>query len=157
MKIDINKYSMGATAAIITSLGLIAGLAQNSGNRSGIIAGVLIIAIADNIADSLSVHIYKEAEGASRSEIYSTTIGNFIVRFFVAMTFVFIIMFLPSYTALIVSIVWGLLLLTVLSCHIAKARKMNPLKETAWHLLVALLVIGISTILGDIISGKIMQ
>lgn len=148
---------MGATAAIITSLGLIAGLAHGDGARNSIIAGLLIIAIADNIADSLGIHILKEAEGAHKKEIYLATLGNFTVRFILAMTFVMIILLLPSYLALFVSVIWGLFLLTVLSYSIARTKKINPFKETAWHLLVALLVIVGSKLLGDLISNKIIR
>ena len=47
--ININNYSIGATAAIITSLALIAGLAQGDSTRTSVIAGILIIAVADNV------------------------------------------------------------------------------------------------------------
>lgn len=50
-RININEFSIGATAAIITSMGLIAGLTQGYDARVGIITGLLIIAIADNISD----------------------------------------------------------------------------------------------------------
>ena len=155
--ININKYSLGATAAIITSLALIAGLAHGDGTKTSIIAGLLIIAIADNIADSLSIHICKEAEGACKKDVYSSTLGNFMVRLVLALTFVAFVFFLPSYVALIVSIVWGLLLLTILSYHIARARKANPFKEIVWHLLIALLVIIGSKLLGNLISNKIIR
>jgi vacuolar iron transporter family protein len=148
---------MGATAAIITSLALIAGLAHGDSTRTSIIAGLLIIAIADNIADSLSFHIFKEAEGACKKEVYSSTLGNFIVRFVLALTFVAIILLLPSNIALVVSIVWGLFLLTILSYSIAKAQKINPFKETIWHLFIASLVIVGSKLLGDLISDKIIR
>jgi vacuolar iron transporter family protein len=148
---------MGATAAIITSLALIAGLAHGDSSRTSIIAGLLIIAIADNIADSLSFHIFKEAEGAGKNEVYSSTLGNFIVRFVLALTFVVIVLLLPPNIALVVSIIWGLLLLTILSYSIAQAQKISPFKETVWHLLVAALVIVGSKLLGDLISNKIIH
>jgi len=150
----VNRFSMGVTAAIITSLALIAGLAHGEGNRNTIVAGLLIIAIADNIADSLSIHIYKEAEGASKKEIISSTLGNFTVRLIVALTFVGIILLLPPFSAFVVSIIWGIFLLVILSYSIAKVHKMNIFKETAWHLLVAFLVIGGSKLLGGFISGQ---
>jgi hypothetical protein len=57
----INKFSIGATTAITTSMALIAGLTQGGNVKTGIITGLLIIAIADNISDSLGIHIYKES------------------------------------------------------------------------------------------------
>jgi VIT1/CCC1 family predicted Fe2+/Mn2+ transporter len=152
----INKFSIGATAAIITSLALIFGLAHGDNTRINVIAGLLIIAIADNVADSLSIHILKESEGANRKEIYTSTLGNFFVRFFLALTFVLIIIFLSSQAALIVSAIWGLLLLCVLSYAIAKAQNINPIKETLWHLLIASMVIISSKLLGNLILHKII-
>jgi VIT1/CCC1 family predicted Fe2+/Mn2+ transporter len=148
---DINKFSMGATAAIITSMGLVAGLNQRTGAKISIITGLLVIAIADNVSDSLGIHIYKESEGASKQDIRSTTYGNFFVRLILAFTFVAIVMLFSSRTAFIVSSVWGLVLLAILSHLIAKRRKTRPLREIAWHLVVALAVIAGSKLLGHLI------
>ena len=155
--ININKFSIGATAAIITSLALIAGLAHGNDGRTSIVAGLLVIAIADNITDSLGIHIYKEAEGACKREINSSTLGNFTVRLVLALTFVMIVLLLPSYIALIVSAVWGLFLLTILSYFIAKAQKVSPLKQITRHVLVALSVIVGSKLLGNLILKEIAQ
>ena len=149
--LNINKFSIGATAAIITSMGLIAGLTQGVDAKTSIITGLLIIAVADNISDSFSVHVYKESEGASRKEINSSTFGNFTVRLILALTFVLIVLFFSPYTALIISSVWGLSLLAILSYLIARSRETHPLREVGWHLVVALLVVAGSKILGNLI------
>lgn len=154
--ININKFSLGATAAIITSLGLIAGLAHGDTTKTSIITGLLIIAIADNVADSLGIHIYKEGEGVCKQEVYLSTLGNFIVRLILAFTFIPMILWLPSYLALTVAIIWGLLLLTILSYHISRTRKTNPFKEIAWHLMAAILVIIGSKLLGNLIYKEII-
>jgi VIT1/CCC1 family predicted Fe2+/Mn2+ transporter len=151
--ININKYSIGATAAIITSMGLIAGLTQGIGEKSNIITGLLIIAIADNISDSFSIHMYKESEGASKKEINSSTIGNFITRFIIAFSFVLIIFFLPPFTAFIVSSIYGLVLLAILSYLISQHKESQPFREVAWHLVIAILVIAGSKLLGSLILG----
>jgi len=149
--INVNKFSIGATAAIITSMGLIAGLTQGSNAETSIITGLFIIAIADNISDSFSIHIYKESEGASRKEINSSTFGNFTVRLILALTFVLIVLLFSPYNALIISSIWGLILLAVLSYLIAKHKETHPLREVAWHLLAALIVVAGSKILGSLI------
>jgi len=151
--ININKYSIGATAAIITSMGLIAGLTQGFEEKSAIITGLLIIAIADNISDSFSIHMYKESEGASKKEINSSTIGNFITRFILALSFAVIILFLPPFTAFIVSSIYGLTLLAILSYLISQHKETQPFKEVAWHLLIAIFVIIGSKFLGSLILG----
>ena len=154
--INLNEFSIGATAAIITSMGLIAGLTQGYDAKVGIITGLLIIAIADNISDSFSIHIYKESLGASRLDTDSATFGNFIVRLFLVFTFVLIVLLFPPYTAFIASSIWGLALLSVLSYLIAKSKETQPLREVAWHLIVALLVIAGSRLLGNFILNLVV-
>lgn len=155
--ININKFSIGATAAITTSMGLIAGLTQGEAAKTSIVTGLLIIAVADNISDSLGIHIYKESEGASKDDINSHTYGNFIVRLFLAFTFILIVLLFPSHAALIVSSIWGLVLLAILSYLIAKSKKANPFVEVVWHLLVALIVIVGSKLLGNLILKMIVH
>jgi len=152
--VDIRKFSLGTTAAITTSMGLIAGLAEGNGAKISIITGLLIIAVADNVVDSLGIHIYKESEGASRRDVILSTYGNFAVRLLLTSTFILIVFFLPSTTALILSSVWGLILLSALSYLIAKHRGTNPFHEIIWHLAVALLVIMGSKLLGNLILGR---
>jgi hypothetical protein len=89
-------------------MGLVAGLNQGDSARTSIISGLLIIAIADNISDSLGIHIYKESEGASKQDINSSTYRNFIVRLFLAFTFILIVLLFSSHAAFIVSSIWGL-------------------------------------------------
>jgi VIT1/CCC1 family predicted Fe2+/Mn2+ transporter len=148
---------MGATAAIITSMGLIAGLNHGDGARTSIITGLLIIAIADNISDSLGIHIYKESEGASKQDIRSSTYGNFTVRLVLASTFVVIVLLFSSHIAFVVSTIWGLLLLAILSHLIAKKRKSRPMREIVWHLVIALIVIAGSRLLGNLILKTIIR
>ena len=149
--ININKFSIGATAAIITSMGLIAGLTQGVDARLSIITGLLIVAIADNISDSFSIHIYKESEGASHKDVSSSTYGNFIVRLFLALTFVVIVLLFPPFIAFVVSSVWGLTLLAILSYMITKDREVSPLTMVIKHLITALVVIIGSKFLGNLI------
>ena len=149
--INIQKFSMGATAAIITSMGLIAGLTQGIEAKTSIITGLLIIAVADNISDSFSIHIYKESESASKKDVDLFASINFIARFLLVITFAIIVLTFSPFTALIISSIWGLSLLAILSYMITKIRKVKPLPMVLRHLLVALLVIAGSKILGNLI------
>jgi VIT1/CCC1 family predicted Fe2+/Mn2+ transporter len=153
--INLNKYSLGSTAAIITSMGLIAGLSHGEGSKASTIASLMIIAVADNISDSLSLHIYKESEGADRKEIASGTYGNFLARLLVVLTFVAIVMLFSANVAVLSASAWGLTLLTLLSYSIAKTKQTNPPREIVWHLVVAVLVIIASRLLGMLIAGHL--
>jgi VIT1/CCC1 family predicted Fe2+/Mn2+ transporter len=152
---NINKFSLGATSAIITSLALIAGMTHDDKTKISLIAGLLIIAIADNVTDSLGIHILKESEGVSRKKVWISTIGNFTSRLILSLTFTLIVWLFPSYLALIISIIWGSIVLIILSYSIAKKQNTRPLREIFLHLFIAFFVIAGSKILGDLIVKNI--
>ncbi|MGB9764957.1 MAG: hypothetical protein ACPLZD_06345 [Candidatus Saccharicenans sp.] len=153
--INISRFSLGSTAAIITSMGLIAGLTQGASTKKETIVGLLIIAIVDNVSDSLGIHIYKESEGVPRREIKISTYGNYLARLVVALTFVLIVLLFSPPAVIIISSAWGLVLLSILSYSIAKNKKSNLWREIFWHLSVAILVIVGSKLLGNLITRMI--
>ena len=85
------KFSFGATSAIITNLGLITGLDKLAHPQLSIITGILIIAVADNIADSAGIHIYQESECLGSKEVWFSTLSNFLTRILVSLAFIFLI------------------------------------------------------------------
>ena len=58
---DPSKFSFGATSSTVTSLGIIFGLLSSGNPQASVIGSLLVIAVADNIADSLGIHIYRES------------------------------------------------------------------------------------------------
>jgi len=75
--------------------------------KGPILAGLLTIAVADNISDSLGIHLYKESEGyGQRLSLLSTTL-NFLSRLLISCTFIAIVLVLPMAHALYVGLVWG--------------------------------------------------
>ena len=155
MKISIRKgLGFGLTSGIITTLGLIVGL--NSGTHSKIIVlgGILFIAIADSLSDALGIHISEEAgnKNTTKKQVWESTISTFLFKFIFASTFIIPILILSLQTAIIVSVVWGLSLLTIFSFYIAKKQNKNPKKAIAEHLIIAVLVIIATHFIGDWIS-----
>ena len=55
---DLSKISFGATAAVTSCLALMIGLIQLGVSSRGLVGALLVIGLADNIADSLGIHIY---------------------------------------------------------------------------------------------------
>jgi len=145
------NFSIGTTAAIVTSMGLIAGLAQGSYTKTGLVTSLLVFAIADNISDSLSLHIYKESEGTSSRETSIFTYGNYIARLFLSTTFILIVLLFSSYLAFIISFLWGSILLAILSYFIAKKKGTSPPLEIIWHFTIALMVVLGSRFLGNLL------
>ena len=69
--------SFGAASAIVTSMGMIIGFGAANISKPTIVAGLFIVGLADNVTDSLSIHIYQESERLEQQAAFRTTIGNF--------------------------------------------------------------------------------
>jgi hypothetical protein len=104
----LTKFSFGATSAIITCLALIIGLSKSANPKLSIVASLLVIAIADNISDSLGIHIYQESDLKKSEVVRANTFFNFLTRFFVILIFILLVVFLPTGYAIIFSIIWGI-------------------------------------------------
>ena len=148
---DPSKFSFGATSSTVTSLGIVFGLLTSGNPRASVIGSLLVIALADNIADSLGIHIYRESTATKKENTRMFTISNFITRFGITLTFVVLFAFLPlDYAAAFCTII-GLGILVFLSYLIGVQRKTSILKEITIHLGIAVPVIVISHFLGQLI------
>jgi len=145
--------SFGLTSGIITTLGLMIGLGSGTNSKIAVIGGILTIAIADAFSDALGIHISEEFENQhTTKEVWISTIYTFLSKFIFAMSFVIPVLLFQLQTAIIISIIWGLLLLCSFSFYISKEQKVNPLKVVGEHLIIALLVIIITHYVGDLIA-----
>jgi vacuolar iron transporter family protein len=150
--VNPRKFSFGATSAIVTSMGLIVGLRSVGGGTAAIVSALLIAGFADNITDSLSIHMYQESERLEEKTALRTTLANFAVRILAALSFVAIVVAFPAKSAGITALLWGCLLLTAVSYALARERGAGPFLEVAKHLGVALLVIAASRLIGICIA-----
>jgi len=144
----INRFSFGGAAAIVTSMALIIGLDAATATKPTIIGGLLIVALADNLTDSLSIHIYQESERLERHEAFVATLTNFAARLLVSLSFVPLVLLLPLHQAVYVSVGWGLLLLCGLTYLLARERGASIVSEISKHIAVALVVISVSKAIG---------
>ena len=152
---DPSKFSFGATSSTVTSLGIVFGLAMSSNPKASVIGALLVIAIADNIADSLGIHIYRESTTTTKENTRMFTISNFITRFGITLTFVAFFLVLPLEYAAIACTIMGLGILVFLSYLIGVQHKTSTLREVAIHVGIAIPVIVISHFLGQAIFSYI--
>jgi len=146
-------FSFGLTSGIITTLGLMVGLHSGTHSRLAVIGGILIIAIADALSDALGIHISEESESKHTvKEIWVSTISTFLSKFVFSSTFIIPVLLFNLYTAIVISIIWGLFTLCVLSFILAKEQGEKSWKVIAEHLIIALTVITITHYVGDWIS-----
>ncbi|MBN1254783.1 MAG: hypothetical protein JXA50_05870 [Deltaproteobacteria bacterium] len=142
--------SFGLTSAIITTLGLMVGLHSGTHSKLVVIGGILIIAIADAFSDALGIHMSEESENIhSTKEIWEATIATFFAKFIFASTFIIPLLLFPLNTAIIVSIMYGLILLSLFSLYMAKGQGEKPWKVIAEHLVIAVIVIMLTHYIGE--------
>lgn len=147
------KISYGGTAAIVTSMALISGLGAANATKPVIVSALLIAAIADNLTDALSIHVYQESEQLDQKDALTGTITNFLTRLLLGISFVLLVGLFPLSYATKAAITWGILLLAILTYFVARERKVKPPREVLIHLAVACVVITVSIMIGHWIGA----
>jgi VIT1/CCC1 family predicted Fe2+/Mn2+ transporter len=118
------------------------GLHSGTHSKVVVLSGILTIAIADAFSDALGIHISEETKNIyTVKQIWTATLATFLAKFMFAMTFVVPVLCFSLSTAIIVSMIWGLSILAVLSYIIAKRQNQAPWKVVGEHLLIACIVI----------------
>jgi vacuolar iron transporter family protein len=146
-------FSFGSTSGVITVLGLISGLYFGTGSRMSLIAGIITIAIADSLSDSLGIHVSEESENVhSSAEIWVSTISTFFTKFVISSTFLIPVCFLDLDLSVIVSICWGLLLLFIFSYALGKSQSRRVFPIIFEHLSIAIIVVLLTGFVGHQIN-----
>jgi len=139
----------GATSGVITTIGLITGLNAGTHSVTAVLGGIFVIAVADAMSDALGIHLAEEANpDATTQHIWSATISTFFNKFIFALSFAVPLLLLPLDQAVLASLIWGMLVIIVLSYFLARAQKASPLMIIAEHLGIAVLVVVLSHLIG---------
>ena len=145
--------TFGATSGIITTLGLMVGLHSGTHSRLVVMGGIITIAIADAFSDALGIHVSEEAENKhTKNEIWESTVSTFLCKFVFAFLFIIPVYFLELTTAILVSVLMGLLMVGALSYRIAIEQEEKNWKIVLEHLIIAVTVIIITHFVGDWVS-----
>ncbi|MDA3802609.1 MAG: hypothetical protein PF488_01770 [Patescibacteria group bacterium] len=147
-------FGFGLASAVITTLGLMVGLAASTQSKLAIIGGIVMIAIADSFSDSLGIHIAKESEGNfSKKQVWQATLFTLLFKMIFAASFLIPIIFLPIYPAIYVSLVWGAVVLIFQSLKLAENNNSKAVKVIIEHLAIATFVIVVNYYLGGLIAN----
>lgn len=139
----------GATSGVITTIGLVTGLNAGTGSVAAVLGGIFVIAIADAMSDALGIHLAEEADpDTTHGHVWAATVSTFLNKFLFALSFAVPLLLLPLGQAVIASIIWGMLVITVLSYFLARAQDSSPVMTIAEHLGIAILVIVLSHFIG---------
>lgn len=139
----------GATSGVITTIGLIVGLNSGTHSIAAVLGGIFVIAFADAMSDALGIHLAEEADpNATAHHIWSATVSTFLAKFVFALSFAVPMLLLPLDTAVIASLLWGMLVISVLSYLLAQAQQASPIATIAEHLGIAAIVVVLSHLIG---------
>jgi VIT1/CCC1 family predicted Fe2+/Mn2+ transporter len=142
--------SFGLTSGVITTLGLMVGLHSGTHSRAVVLGGIVTIAVADALSDAMGIHLAEESKNRGPARhIWESTAATFAAKLCIALTFAVPVLLVPLGTAILVGLLWGLLLLALLSFFLARAQRIAPWKVIGEHLVIALCVVVLSHYLGD--------
>ncbi len=145
-------FGFGITSGAITTLGLIVGLHSGTQSKLAVLVGIIVLAVADALSDAIGIHISEEAENEHLThELWQSAFFTFISKLFVALSFIVPLQLFELYTAILVSVVWGVLLISVFSYLMAKSQKQNPAKVIAEHVIVMIAVVIVAHYIGDFV------
>ncbi len=143
----------GLTSGVITTLGMLIGLYSVSNSKTVVVGGIISIAIADSVSDALGIHLSEESqEDVSHKYIWQATIFTFLTKFVFAVSFLIPIIFFDLQTAVLISIIWGIFLISLISYKFAKDRKENPFKAIMEHLTITVVVLAVIYYTGRFIN-----
>lgn len=147
-------FSFGITSGVITTLGLMVGLEAGTSSRLAVIGGVLTIAIADAFSDALGIHVSEESENKhTTKEVWMATLSTLMTKAFFASLFIIPLLVFELGSAIIASIIFGLVMIAIFSYILAKQQGSKPWHIVGEHLLIALLVIFLTHYLGEWIAN----
>ncbi len=145
----------GATSGVITTVGLLTGLHAGTKSLAAVLGGILVIAVADALSDALGIHLAEEANpDTTTGHVWSATISTFITKFVFAGSFAIPLLLLPLQTAVVVSIVWGMLVIVVLSYFLARSQGERALPVALEHLGIAIVVVVLSQLIGAWVGAE---
>jgi VIT1/CCC1 family predicted Fe2+/Mn2+ transporter len=142
--------NFGLTSGVITTLGLMVGLHSGTHSRLAVIGGILTIAVADALSDALAIHISEESENRhTAEEIWISTAATFLTKLGMALTFLVPVLLFELSKAIIVSVAWGMCVVTIVSYRLAKTQGIPPWRVIGEHVFIALIVVAVTHLVGD--------
>ena len=145
--------SFGLSSGVITTLGLLVGLWASTDNKMVVIGGVFMIAIADSFSDALGIHLSKESvKKHNKKYIWDATLSTFFTKFFIASSFLAFLFFFSLNVAIVISVVYGFVLIGVFSWWLAKERGEKIWRGMLEHLFIAFVVVAITYFVGHFVN-----
>lgn len=135
-------FNFGLTSGIITTLGLIAGLHSSTQSHYVVIGGILTIAVADALSDSIGMHFAIESQNKhSKKEIWEATFATMMYKFLFSSLFIIPVLLLELQKAIIMSVLIGIYLIFANSLVLARRQNLSPITVIVEHLTLTIAVV----------------
>lgn len=146
----------GLTSGVITTLGVIVGLESGTGSKLAVIAGILVLALADSLSDALGIHVSEEAEGEHTSrEVWEAALYTLFSKAISTPSFLLPVLLLEPPEMTWVSAGWGILLITLFSSHMAKSRGRGGFWIVVEHIVLTVAVVVSAHYLGELLRASL--
>ncbi len=146
--------SFGVASGIVTTLGLMVGLYSGTQSTLAVLGGILTIAVADAMSDAFGIHLSEKSSKENKQlEIWESTWATFLAKLVFALTFSIPVLLFDLKMAIMVSIVWALFLLAIISIMIASWRGESKLRMIGEHWGIAIVVVILSYYVGVFIAN----
>ena len=147
------KMSYGISSAVLTTLGIMVGLDSSTQSKVAVVAGITAIAVSDSMSDAMGIYTAKKAErGTTESAAMKNAISVYLTKLAFTLSFLVPFIFLPIQSAIFVSLVWGLMLLSFVSAQIAFVQEESIPKSVGKNLLMATVIIVLAYVFGQVIA-----
>ena len=153
---SMKGISFGIVSGVITTLGMMVGLDAGTSSKVTVILGVLTIALSDSLSDALGVHVSEESEKSSSKQIWRATFATFCSKLVFGLSFVIPLLLFSLKYAIIISIIYGILLIFGISYLIADKQKTSKRDAIIEHLSITIVVITLTYLIGKWFSGIIL-
>ena len=148
----IGKFSFGISSAVLTTLGVIVGVNSATSSLLAIISGIVSIAIADSCSDALGMYASLESERTvSPKKAIRAAVNTFLGKFIFTLTFIIPFLLFPISLSIIISLIWGIILLSLVNMQIAYIREKSIIKTVFINLFITALVLIISAFVGKLL------
>ncbi len=139
----------GLNSGVITTTGLISGIAQTFSNPLYIIISIVSLAISDGFSEAYGLYISKKAEKISDDSInpFYSFVSLLITKALIVLSFLIPFIFsrkLTYFKNLSWPFLWGAFLLFILDYHLSEIRDDNFFHYYIPHIVILFIVMGLS-------------
>jgi VIT1/CCC1 family predicted Fe2+/Mn2+ transporter len=138
-------YFFGTTSGVITTAGLMTGLYAGTHSLVAVLGGTFVIAVSDALSDALGIHLAHESDAnATTRSVWLATFTTFVTKLVVSSSFAIPLLLFSLNTGILVALAGGLVVLVLLSVHLARIQRTPALPVVVEHVAIAIAVVAVS-------------